>query len=97
MCNVCLEFQNQNFRQLLLSSPVTNYPWERFASDLFFWNNRSYLLVVDYYSKFFEYFESKDTSSGCAVQHLKFLFACYGIPKVFISDNGPQHRWAQVR
>ena len=91
MCNVCLGFQNQNPRQPLLSYPVTNYPWERVASDLFFWNNRSYLLVVDYYSKFFEYFELKDTSSECVIQHLKCLFARNGIPKVFISDNGPQY------
>ena len=83
MCNVCLGFQNQNPRQLLLSYPVTN--------DLLFWINCSYLLVVDYYSKFFEYFELKDTSSECVIQHLKCLFAGYGILKVFISDNGPQY------
>ena len=88
MCNVCLGFQNQNPRQPLLSYPITNYPWERVASDLFSGNNCSYLLVVDYYSKFFEYFELKDTSSECVIQHLKCLFVCYDIPKVF---NGPQY------
>lgn len=49
-----------------------------------------YLLVVDYYSKFFEVelLSSGYTSSQVIIK-FKSIFARHGIPTILISDNGP--------
>ena len=38
----------------LIPSTLPEYPWERIATDLFKWKKSSYLLLVDYYSRFIE-------------------------------------------
>ena len=65
-------------------------PVQKVATDLFEFKQRSYLLVVDYYSRFIEIALLNGTSADTVIQHTKSIFARYGIPEVVISDNGPQ-------
>ena len=59
--------------------------------DLFVWNNATYLLVVDYYSRYPEMSKLPgSTSSKTVIMHLKSIFARHGVPETVISDNGPQ-------
>ena len=41
-------------RTTYIPSTLPEYPWERIATDLFKWKKSSYLLLVDYYSRFIE-------------------------------------------
>ncbi len=66
-------------------------PWQVVATDLFVWNNTNYVLVVDYYSNYFEVVQLSNTKSPTVIRHIKSLFARHGIPEVVISDNGPQY------
>ena len=51
----------------------------------------SYLLVVDYYSRFIEIAKlSSGTSSLEVVRYLKSIMAHHGIPTELVSDNRPQ-------
>jgi hypothetical protein len=68
-----------------MCSEFPNRPWEKVASDLFEHNKQSYLLVVDYYSRYIEIARLHSTSSNAVINHLKSIFARHGIPQTFIS------------
>ena len=61
------------------------------ATDLFELGNRTYLLVVDYYSRFVEIAKLSGTTATEVINHTKSIFARHGIPEIVISDNGPQY------
>ena len=52
--------------------------------------NTTYLIVVDYFSRFPEVKALSSTTSSSVINALKTMFARFGIPETLISDNGPQ-------
>lgn len=58
--------------------------------DIFYADRRNYLVVVDYFSKFFELLQLRTTTTADIISELRPMFARYGIPDVVRSDNGPQ-------
>jgi hypothetical protein len=58
--------------------------------DLFHLKNRNYLIIVDYFSRWFEIVHLHHTDSATVVDGLKKVFAAYGIPEHIRSDGGPQ-------
>ena len=54
------------------------------------WNNEQYLIVVDDYSRFFEFKKLHTLTSQTVINKLKNIFARHGIPQILISDNGSQ-------
>ena len=89
-CTICLERRNDNPKEPLQSYPVPERPWQVVACDLFFWNNRNYMVTVCYYSRYFEVDQLDSTTSEAVIRKLKKLFSNQGIPETLISDNGPQ-------
>jgi len=57
---------------------------------LFSLNDKSYPIIVDYYSNFWEIHAVPNTSSDTVISLTKAHFACYGIPETVITDNGSQ-------
>ena len=88
-CPVCQKTTTPN-KERLISTPLPSYPWERIASDLFKLKNCTYLLTVDYYSRFAEAQKLNSTTSSSVIPLLKSIFARFGIPAEVVSDNGPQ-------
>ena len=86
---VCQKTTTPN-REPLISTALPGHPWEHIASDLFELKNSTYLLTVDYYSRFVEVQKLNSTTSSSVITHLKSIFARFGIPAEMISDNGPQ-------
>ena len=66
---------------------MKSHPWQKLAIDLFTWNERSFLVTVDYYSRFFEVDELTTTTSAAVIKKLSGHFARHGIPEVVFSDN----------
>jgi transposase InsO family protein len=60
------------------------------ATDLFILQGVTYLLVVDYFSRFPEVITLTETSSSKVISSLKSMFSRYGVPETLLSDNGPQ-------
>ena len=89
-CNVCKE-NSPKPTEPLLPTEWPQRPWEMVASDLFEYSGRSYLLVVDYHSRYPEIARLENTSSATVINHLKSIFARHGIPSMLRSDNGPQY------
>ena len=66
-------------------------PWQKVAIDLFDWKQETYLLVVDYFSRYIEIARFNRPTTTEAVTHLKSIFAHHGIPETLISANRPQY------
>lgn len=84
-------------REPLLQSSLPDYPWERVATDLFELNGTTYLLVVDYYSRYIEVQKLKSTTSASVITALKAVFSHHGIPAAVVSDNGPQYASQEMK
>lgn len=72
-------------------------PWAKVGTDLFSFDNRAYLITVDYFSDFWEVDYLTDTNSSTVIHKLKAHFARHGIPDIVISDNGPQYSSQEFR
>ena len=66
-------------------------PWSVVGSDLFQWNNVDYILVVDYFNSFPIICKLRSTTARSIINSLWSIFAEYGLPQTFISDNGTQY------
>lgn len=64
-------------------------PWEKVGTDLFHYNGKDYVLVIDYYSNFPEIALLTSATSNSVITHVKSIFARHGIPKTVVSYNGP--------
>jgi len=89
-CSICCKFQNQP-AEPLIPCRLPTLPWQKVATDLFNWKGSTYLLIVDYFSKFIEISKLRNETSEEVICHLKSIFARHGIPLQVFSDNGPQH------
>ncbi|XP_030855818.1 uncharacterized protein K02A2.6-like [Strongylocentrotus purpuratus] len=89
-CTSCLMYRPKQQAESLHPHDVPNRPWEKVAVDLFTLNNREYMVIVDYYSQFFEVCTMTSTSSKAVINHMKAVFARHGTPCELMSDNGPQ-------
>ena len=89
-CSKCNKFLNQAVEPLIPSA-LPSLPWQKVATDLFKWKGATYLLVIDYFSKYIEISKLDGESSQEVIQRLKSLFARHGIPQQVMSDNGPQY------
>ena len=76
-------------KEPLQAHDVPAQPWECITMDHFYWQNRLYLLVCDYFSKFPFVFQAKSTSFANIKDQLEELFGLEGKPDEIMSDNGP--------
>lgn len=67
-------------------------PWEDCAADILgpLPSGESLLVVVDYFSRYFEVVILRSTSSTRLIEALKPIFARFGVPHTLKTDNGPQ-------
>ena len=90
-CAVCNRHRVQQQREPMMMNEVPTRPWQIVATDLFTWDNKEHLLLVDSYSGFIEFNTLTTTSSNAVINKLKSHFSRYGIPETVYSDNGPQY------
>ncbi|MCP3663284.1 MAG: DDE-type integrase/transposase/recombinase, partial [Gammaproteobacteria bacterium] len=76
--------------------PVPSNPWEQISIDISgpFWTapttQENIIVVMDYFSKWPEYFLTQKATSMIVIKFLTDLFARFGNPLELLSDNGPQ-------
>ena len=88
-CHTCAQ-QFTPRKEPMIASGLPQYPWQKVAADLFHLNGANYLVVVDYFSRYPEVQKLNSTTSDTVITLLKSIFARFGIPETFVSDNGPQ-------
>ena len=96
-CAVCQESRKSNQKEPLHPHEVPTRPWSKLAADIFQFENEQYLLIVDYYSEFFEISKLSDMKSSTVITHCKSQFSRHGIPDVFMSDCARQFDSAEMR
>jgi hypothetical protein len=75
---MCNKYANSNKKETLRTHEIPRQPWQKLGMDLFELNSQTYLILVDYYSKFPEIcYLNKNftTSTGCPF----YLFPPYGL------------------
>ncbi|UYV83311.1 K02A2.6-like [Cordylochernes scorpioides] len=88
-CSVCIQEAVSKHEPLI----PTNFPtrlWQKIGMDLFKFENKWYLVVIDYYSRFPEMIQLDRLTANVVAQSCKSIFARHGIPETVVSDNGTQ-------
>ena len=53
-CDTCNSYQKNQQKELLIPHDPPKRPWSHVAADLFTFNNKEWLIIVDYWSDYFE-------------------------------------------
>lgn len=88
-CQICQRYSRSKPKQLLKCHEFPDLPFEKVGADIMDFKSKSYLIIVDYYSKWVEIHQMKNKTSEEVISIFKNVFSCFGIPKVIISDNMP--------
>ena len=72
-----------------LGQDIPLHPWTKLATDLFHFKGASYLLIMDYTSKFLVVHKLSSMTGQHVANQCKQVFSEYGWPETLILDNGP--------
>ena len=88
-CTICQLNQKQNIQEPLLDRDLAQRPWQKVAIDFFHLSSVTYILIIDYFSKYIELQHLHSTNAFSVINTLKTCFARFGIPEEIVCDNGP--------
>ena len=90
-CEACQENQRKPPRTAPHPWTPATSPWERIHIDFAQLFDRQWLIIVDAYSKYPDIVDmGHNTTSAATIRELRKTFSTYGLPRVCVSDNGPQ-------
>ena len=71
-CSVCAKFRKANQREPLIPHEIPALPWQKVGADIFDFGGKTYLIIVDYFSKFPEVcLLQKGKTAGIVIKHFK--------------------------
>ena len=91
-CQLCLKYSRSKKKSdtySTLGQEVPIFPWTKVATDLFHFEGNSYILLVDYTSRFPVMRKLTSMTTHHIADDIKQIFAEYGRPDTLVSDNGP--------
>ena len=92
-CMTCLTFSTQKTTCLsnrqYAGYEIPVHPWSKLASDIFYFEGDSYLLIVDYTSQFPIIRKLSSMTGKAIAHHMQAIFAKYGWPNTLVTDNDP--------
>ena len=86
-CEICMTHCALPQKETLLQHDISARPW---GADLCEMHGHTLIVVCDYFSNFIEVEGLQTTTTKAVCKVLKALFACYGVPNILVTDNGPQ-------
>ena len=92
-CTTCLKFSSKKPNYVSIKQharhkiPVN--PWSKLASDIFHFEGNSYLLIIDYTSRFPIIRKLSSMTGKAIAHHTEAIFAEYRWPNTLVTDNGP--------
>ena len=79
-CPTCLNFQQMQPKEKIIHHNIPLHPWEVISMDVFHFNNKNYLCIIDYNSKFPVIKKLEGLSAEILITTTKIIFTKYGIP-----------------
>ena len=89
-CDICLSYRSAQTKEPLLQHDMALRPWSKVGADPCEFDNRTLLVICDYYSNYIEVARVTSVTSRSVIKEMKIVFARYGIPDTLVTDNGPQ-------
>ena len=91
-CTACQDSQRKPARSTPHPWEAVERPWERIHADFAGPEKGSmWLIVIDAYTRWIEVCNMKTrTTTEATTKELRRMFATFGLPAMFVSDNGPQ-------
>lgn len=88
-CKVCQKFAKSKTKCPMLNHDIPNLPFSKIGVDIAEFQGHSYLVLVDFYSRWIEAAKVNSKNSKTLIEKLKEIFSRFGIPKLMIADNVP--------
>ena len=88
-CMQCQQLQPKHQAEPLIPHQIPELPWMKVGADIFELHGQSYLLLVDYLTKYPEVLNLSDKTAYTVIQKMKSVFARHGIPREIVSDHVP--------
>ena len=80
-CTTCLTFQQMQPKNKIIHHDIPIRLWDVIGADMFTLDNKQYLCILDYHSKFPVIKKTEDLSPNNLVLTCKIIFAEYRVPK----------------
>ena len=96
-CAICNEFRGAQQKEPMIPHELPTKPWEIYATYLFELGKETYIVIPDYYSKFFEVKKINSSSSKTVIHVLKEMYSRHGTPVTLTGDNGPAYSSMEFR
>ena len=91
-CEECLANCRCNQKEPYIPIDIPIVAWKTIATDLFVFQDNTYMVVVDLFSGFPVVRQLHGESTKLVLDALKDVFSNFGIPVTIISDNGPCYK-----
>ena len=89
-CPACNEFRPTQADEPLMTHEVPPRPSSKIGVDMCTVESEDFLIMVDYYSDYWEVDRLSTTTARQVITKMKNQFSRHGVPDKVISDNGPQ-------
>ena len=86
-CETCRSFEMKQGKKPIIQHDIPDRHWAKVGADILTFDEKDYLITVDYNSNFFEIDRVEPATSKVVIQKLKQHFAHHGIPDTLISDQ----------
>ena len=86
----CRKYEKSQPNQPLMPLEIPSRPWERIGVDLFTFDNKDFLITVNYFSNYWETDKLNNTLASTVILKPKSHFVRYGCFNQVVSDNEPQ-------
>lgn len=98
-CHGCQIVAKPDPPEPLRPTQLPDGPWRDVAVDILgpLPSNHSILVVVDYFSRYYEYDILTTTTADKVIDSMETIFSRHGLPVTCKSDNGPQFKSEQFR
>ena len=91
-CEKCQAHCRHNQKEPYIPIDIPMVAWKTIATDLFMFQDKTYILIIDLFSCFPVVRQLHGESTKVVLNALKDVFRNFGIPESIISDNGPCYK-----